>query len=889
MAKTLLTRISKLNQYKPSERKILWEDKNEIRWNSIYRQLKINDNAIFIAPGKLLIGTITKIETRKNILCTKVQEVTCSNDQLLQLHEITPELISRVKANFQPFIHPEQVNIKQLINDAKAKRFVSYYIISDQEKYVELKPKLNINDRVVLIDTNGRLENVKLNSSTGLKSFPASLNINIGVQGMTLDKILDINKSKKGGNLKSNNVLRIQNIIKSIKEKGFYQFKTFFSYYDGLYNKRAYGKEPILRNYDSIKLKPDEYVYKVSMSRKDIDDEAYKYFSDKNLIVVHGNTKAKETSLQSQGETFSKKMKIGDYFYLCRENDNIEVIGRITGNAEECEYDDFGSRGWLERSYNIIKESRREGPYNGVKKWWTPNDNSTCILIPKQEIQLANENIFLPFFGTRFEYEASTNFNEIKSNNFMSSPLNQILYGPPGTGKTYNTINKSVLIANPEFNFEQSRVVIKNEFDRLVKEGFIVFTTFHQSMSYEDFIEGIKPIAPNVEGQQVVYKVIPGILKGICNRIKNFEKITFNKPGANITVSNFDELYSAFIIRLKEIISDLEENETYSFEYGNSRLRLIKIEGDKSIIVSGEAPGSTKKITKNKLEKFYNRFVSQEVISDTAQQLNEAGTDKREATLYFTIFKTLKAFEASVKVDKGNNTSVKLKQNFVLIIDEINRGNVSQIFGELITLIEDDKRLGNDEAIEVTLPYSKEKFGVPSNLFIIGTMNTADRSVEALDTALRRRFSFEEMLPDQLLIPVHGTNSSENSTLNDIDLRLLFNTINKRIEKLLDKDHLIGHSYFMSVSNLNELKIIFQNKIIPLLQEYFFGDYGKIGLIIGKDFFEPNESNDESIFSVFDDYDTSGFDERMVFKNKNIEKMPDDDFKNAIISLMNKR
>lgn len=188
----------------------------------------------------------------------------------------------------------------------------------------------------------------------------------------------------------------------------------------------------------------------------------------------------------------------------------------------------------------------------------------------------------------------------------------------------------------------------------------------------------------------------------------------------------------------------------------------------------------------------------------------------------------------------------------MLIIDEINRGNVSQIFGELITLIEEDKRLGNAEAIQVRLPYSKDSFGVPPNVYILGTMNTADRSVEALDTALRRRFSFIEMPPCYSLIRTDG--KAKDGIINGIDLSLLLEIINKRIEKLLDKDHMIGHSYFLNISTLNDLKSTFQNKIIPLLQEYFYGDYGKIGLVIGAGFFEINENQiEEDFFAPFDE------------------------------------
>lgn len=168
---------------------------------------------------------------------------------------------------------------------------------------------------------------------------------------------------------------------------------------------------------------------------------------------------------------------------------------------------------------------------------------------------------------------------------------------------------------------------------------------------------------------------------------------------------------------------------------------------------------------------------------------------------------------------------------YAVFIDEINRGNVARIFGELITLLEEDKRLGEDNEVIVQLPYSKKLFGVPPNLHIIGTMNTADRSVEALDAALRRRFEFRELspAPERLEFTVEG----------DINPELMLRTINRRLEKLYDRDHCIGHAYLMSLQeepSLERLKHVFKYKVIPLLQEYFFGDWGKIGLVLGRDF-----------------------------------------------------
>ena len=445
--------------------------------------------------------------------------------------------------------------------------------------------------------------------------------------------------------------------------------------------------------------------------------------------------------------------------------------------------------------------------------------------------------------------------------------LNQILFGPPGTGKTYNTINKAVAIVD---NLKESalkgyyeeRSDLKERFDELLIDdwenpnGQIGFVTFHQSMSYEDFIEGIKP-GLNDE-QNVIYDIEPGVFKMMAS-IARDNWLDANK-GTKEQLS-FEEAFTKF----KE---EWQENQEMKFPLKREGSEYTILGFTKSSIKFKKASGGTgHTLSISTLrDYFYKR-----------REVRQTGV----GIYYPAILDKLKSYQPSLIVEKE-------EKNYVLIIDEINRGNVSQIFGELITLIEEDKRLGKAEALEVTLPYSKEKFGVPPNLHIIGTMNTADRSVEALDAALRRRFNFEEMPPRPLLIKTDGKLKEQKGILDAVDLPLILNTINKRIEKLLDKDHQIGHSYFMSVTKLSELKEAFQNKIIPLLQEYFFGDYGKIGLVVGKGFFIPVESVQENFFAEFNDYDSSEFAERTIYKIRDIAEMTEDEFKTAINDLLKK-
>jgi 5-methylcytosine-specific restriction protein B len=419
---------------------------------------------------------------------------------------------------------------------------------------------------------------------------------------------------------------------------------------------------------------------------------------------------------------------------------------------------------------------------------------------------------------------------EIYVNDNINMELNQILYGPPGTGKTFATIDRAIEIINPDFYNEvrkmpgtdiEKREALTKEFRRLLIkdwdndiDGQIVFTTFHQSMSYEDFVEGIKP---ETIDQQVTYKIEDGIFKRLC--AKAVEKRALTK---------FNESYTQFVedVESKGFIELLTPVHKKKFH--------VTIDSNQTSVVTPQTENANDMgVTK----KMVRKYIADNEIVDWKSYTIPIGEYIR------------------MNYDVGEKVIDNSKKKFVLIIDEINRGNVSSIFGELITLIEKSKRNGSSEALEVVLPYSKKIFYVPDNVYIIGTMNTADRSVEALDTALRRRFIFSEMMPDAKLLEGRFV-EVPNGLVN---LKELLEVINKRLIILLDKDHQIGHTYFMDIKTLEELNQIFENSIIPLLQEYFYGDFGKIGLVLGNSFVEKYNHNLNS-FASFSDYDSSRID-----------------------------
>ncbi|ENT5863028.1 McrB family protein [Campylobacter jejuni] len=439
------------------------------------------------------------------------------------------------------------------------------------------------------------------------------------------------------------------------------------------------------------------------------------------------------------------------------------------------------------------------------------------------------------FFAIPKNTFSKDDFKIIKDNINNNISLNQILYGSPGTGKTYHTIDKALEILGENL---ESRDEKKAKFDEYVKNGQIVFTTFHQSYGYEEFVEGIKPSLNSDENSQINYKVKDGIFKELCKKaLENRDDI---------------ESFNFYINDLKEKTKEDANNPEKYFQLPNTKYS-IQYRGGKTFRIKFDDMSKNHKdypVSIDNIEKLYKTSNIDEIYNSAYVK----------AILNYLKSQGLKDYKEKDE---------KINLPYIIIIDEINRGNVSKIFGELITLIEPSKRLGNEEALELTLPYSGEKFGVPKNVYIIGTMNTADRSITSLDTALRRRFEFVEMMPNSDLLnnvfickDVENPNEDEDYLGDDAKtegyaeiLQNILISINKRIEFLLDREKTIGHAFFMSeavkfnknnwikpdeyeedwyVLSISKLKKVFQNKIIPLLQEYFYNDYALINAVLNK-------------------------------------------------------
>lgn len=490
--------------------------------------------------------------------------------------------------------------------------------------------------------------------------------------------------------------------------------------------------------------------------------------------------------------------------------------------------------------------------------------------------------------------EASVRNKEKKEAQAMI-PKNTILYGPPGTGKTYNTAIYAVaIIEQKELKQVENEPYsdVMNRYSEYKEQGLIEFTTFHQSYGYEEFIEGIRPIMDDnsEDDGDIQYQISSGLFKSFCEKasrpvLKKNDDIGLNAnptvwkvslEGTGDNQTRTDCLENGYIRigydSYGEIITDeteLQEGRTVLNAF-ISRMKVGDIVFscysattiDAIGIVTGEYEWHDEYEKYKRLRKV-NWLVKG--IKEDITGINAGKTMTLSSTYALNNVTLSDVMELLSRVAPNSTMIEDVRQNHVFIIDEINRGNISKIFGELITLIEPTKRVGQAEEMTVKLPYSQKPFGVPDNVYLLGTMNTADRSIATLDTALRRRFHFKEMLPNPDVL--------EGIEVEGISIKEMLIRINQRIAILYDREHTIGHAYFMPLkrnATIETLGNIFADNIIPLLQEYFYEDYDKIRLVLGDnqkvneaDQFVMVRNNDYS--DLFGDSDI-GFDESQTYE-----------------------
>ena len=478
------------------------------------------------------------------------------------------------------------------------------------------------------------------------------------------------------------------------------------------------------------------------------------------------------------------------------------------------------------------------------------------------------------------EAAASTDISESREKPMPVSPVNLILYGPPGTGKTYCTTSEAVRLCGEAV--PEDREALMQTYQRLLAAGRIEFVTFHQSMSYEDFVEGRQPMTGSDEDDTASsagfrLETVPGIFRRTAKRAETSrgpspsdDAITVtdrqvfkmsigeaNNPedahlfedaiAGGYTLLGFEDIdwsddkYAdrEAIIEACKAEGELEGHTDVNARSGAVQMPFIfrnwvrpgdivvVSKGNSLLRAIGEFTGDYEFHPRPEGGYAHRRPVRWYWVDREGMSVSEIYTRRfMQKSIYLLFDSELNVPALERYLNSQQTDGPAEPEPFVLIIDEINRANISKVFGELITLLEPDKRLGQPNALKVRLPYSRVDFGVPSNLHILGTMNTADRSIALLDTALRRRFTFREMMPDPSLL-------AGAADACGLDLPQILATINERIEHLYDREHQIGHAYFMGCTSRADVDAVMRHKVIPLLAEYFFEDSEKIAAVLG--------------------------------------------------------
>ncbi|MDQ1243889.1 MAG: 5-methylcytosine-specific restriction enzyme, partial [Campylobacterota bacterium] len=566
--------------------------------------------------------------------------------------------------------------------------------------------------------------------------------------------------------------------------------------------------------------------------------ENHRYLVSKYLLRTIYN---KTEYFQNLKEHFKQKLSQ----YKLKNQDNLGLLISLFLYCDD-----------IKEIWNVEEQTEKN---NGTK---TGIEVDT-VLKDKKQTQPLNQILYGPP-GTGKTYNTINKALEIIFENASREDLS----------KKFTIVRKKDDKREKEISYKDAvenddRVALTSIFEYFKDEqrGQIEFVTFHQSYGYEEFVEGIKA---KTSDKAIEYEIEAGIFKKLCEKAKTIksektsiydfaESVNIWKVSLGDSQNSEDEYLFDYCIENNKILLgfgdgiDFQEcanreavakklNDTEKYSYPPSAVNTLKNKmkigdivlisyGNRKLRAIAKITGEYKHLEDDNLKTYVqSRDVEWLLVPNEPFSYEKVLKKQFSQMTIYDIKSNVKIEELRALLTKESSSDANNDRNYIFIIDEINRGNISKIFGELITLIEPSKRIGADEEIKVKIPYSNDDFGVPSNLYIIGTMNTADRSIAPIDTALRRRFVFEEMAPKAEFL----TKEKIPKIYTEVDLQLLLKAINTRIEYLYDRDHTIGHAYLIDVKSLDDLKFAFKNKIIPLLAEYFYEDWENIDLVLNK-------------------------------------------------------
>jgi 5-methylcytosine-specific restriction protein B len=617
-------------------------------------------------------------------------------------------------------------------------------------------------------------------------------------------------------------------------------------------------------------------IWKLSHGNGSFTKEEQQQYRANGLAAIYGDT-GKE-----QGKKFAEA-PIGTLFYLCNSN-SPQLVGQFTSPPLPSPK----GKGWLQRSYRVLKLALRTDPYTNSSKGWSPRYNSTFWQVNAPDLVLFEHTLLQPYFGISLSDLAA----------LAGEPLEVVTANAKPVDSDSDTDEELLSHFDGKASFKTFRRTWSEDYQALfVRLARIVHNA---GLDWWHIGKGVQVRFGRKNPQSKVAMGVLGVIRG-----KGTQKITWTRQIGDMAQCHrrplTEELVSVIEGALAQPNATLDE--WLPVDKPRPGLWPDQLEADDEVTANlgeesedeeyddDEAP-----IMPRSTGQPFNRIyygppgtgktyqLAQLLEQDYEDTTPDAGIRKRHR---FVTFHQSYGYEEFVEglrpvldVQMAGQIRYEIRagvfkelcsearrypqQRFAMIIDEINRGNVSKIFGELITLIELDKREGAMQTLSVTLPYSGEQFSIPSNVDIIGTMNTADRSLALVDTALRRRFDFVPRMPnskDEEGAPLYALRVTLGE--KSIDIPSLLARINERIESLYDRDHTIGHAYFTGLRDAQDgivrfelLEQIFRNKIIPLLEEYFFEDWQKIRLVLGDNQKEKQDDQSTCFVTVEDDPET---------------------------------